>query len=65
MRCGNNQTCCNCECIIAPINTVLKSLSGKVYGIWQCPKCGWHSLDIFPSDKDITKYIAKKESNEK
>ena len=56
MRCGNNQTQCNTECIIAPLNTILISKSGNTLGIWQCPKCGWHSLDVFPTDADIKKY---------
>lgn len=66
MRCGNNQTNCNCECIIAPLSKVFlpKQYQGNPItfgGIWQCPKCGWHSFDYFPTDKDIDHYKKLKE----
>lgn len=63
MKCKNNQTNCNCDCIIASLCTIFKVKSTENMGIWQCPRCGWHSLDQFPTPEDIKKY--KEEGNEK
>lgn len=56
MKCGNNQTNCNTECIIVPLATIFKPKNRNLGGIWQCSKCGWHSLDKFPTNKEIEKY---------
>jgi len=61
-----DKTCpnCSCELIIAPLSSLFDPSGEKFGGIWQCPRCNFHILDVFPTPEDIKKYKDKNKKKE-